>query len=83
MHQAITISEGRPSAARTLLRRAYRSQPSRQNFVRPQSQLQDPVFACPCCSKALSVPASQAGKPGRCRHCFSPEPDRPSEGSNV
>jgi len=81
MFEAITISEGRPSAARTLVRRAYRSRPTRQNFVRPLSQLQDPVFPCPCCSRALSVPVSQAGRRGRCRHCFSPlrNPD-PSRG---
>ena len=64
-------AEGRPSALGTLLRRTFRSG-SRQNFVRPQEQLQDPQFPCPKCSKTLTVPVSQAGKKGRCRHCYSP-----------
>ena len=74
MPDAITISEGRPSMRHTLLKRAFRQLPFRQNFVRPAKQELDPEFPCPNpeCAMTLVLPASQAGKKGRCRHCYSP-----------
>ena len=72
MLEAITISERRPSALRSLFRKAFGSRVSKQNFVRPLSQELDPDFPCPCCGKVLSIPASQAGKKARCRHCYQP-----------
>jgi len=71
MIESISISEGRPSAIRTLLGRAFRPLPNRQNFVRPPEQTLDPTFHCPACETLITVPSSQAGKKCRCRHCYS------------
>ncbi|MFT4549643.1 MAG: hypothetical protein ACI9UA_003710 [Pseudoalteromonas tetraodonis] len=72
MLEPITISEGRPSAIRTLLRKAIGRLNAKHNFVRPMSQPLDPEFPCPCCAKTITIPASQAGQKGRCRHCYMP-----------
>ena len=84
MLEAISISERRPSAVSSLFRKAFGSRFSKHNFVRPRSQELDPQFPCPCCSKVLSIPASQAGKKARCRHCYQairnadPEAEKPA-----
>ena len=72
MIEAITISERRPSALRSALRKAFGPSRSSYNFVRPNTQVLDPTFPCPCCSEKLTVPISQAGKKARCRHCYQP-----------
>ena len=80
MLQPIPLADRRPSPFRNLLQRAMRPLGGRKNFVRPATQALDPVFPCPSCENSVTVPASQAGKRGRCRHCCSPirnaAPDR-------
>ena len=71
MLDSILIREGRPSAFRTFRRRLFRSGRA-QNFVRPAPQSADIEFPCPSCDEDLAVPASQAGKKARCRHCYAP-----------
>ena len=72
MPESTSITEGKASPVRTLLTRSFRAAPRPQNFVRPTKQSADPGFPCPKCEETLFVPASQAGKKARCRHCYAP-----------